>query len=57
MARVINLENALDRLTLRVQHLEDAVFEDRDNDTDDATVVDADLEEEDAKDEDEVAKE
>ena len=53
MARVINLENALDRLTLRVQHLEDAVFEDRDNDT---TVVDADFEEEDAKDEDEVAK-
>ena len=51
MARVINLENALDRLTLRVQHLEDAVFEDKDNDTDDATVVDAESKEEDAEDE------
>lgn len=49
MARVINLENALDRLTLRVQHLEDAVFEsDDDNDT---TVVDAESKEEDAEDE------
>jgi hypothetical protein len=47
MARVINLENALDRLTLRVQTLEDAVFE-SDNDT---TVMDAESEEEDAEDE------
>ncbi len=53
MARVINLENALDRLTLRVQTLEDAVFES----DDDTTVVDADFEDEDAKDEDEVPKE
>ena len=53
MARVINLENALDRLTLRVQNLEDAVFEsDDDNDT---TVMYAESEEEDA--EDEVPKE
>ena len=47
MARVINLENALDRLTLRVQTLEDAVFE-SDNDT---TVMDAESKEEDAEDE------
>ena len=47
MARVINLENALDRLTLRVQNLEDAVFES----DDDTTVMDAESEEEDAEDE------